>query len=215
MAHYRETLPSRIVMPKSTTLAFFLVLAFASASLAAWKFLTLGTPHAMAPPLADRPEGGDFTLKTADGAIALHDLRGKVVLLYFGYTKCPDVCPTSLALDARALTLLSPQEKSATRLLFVSLDPERDALPELKAYAAYFDPEMIAATGTLEEVAAVARSYGVGYTKRPPQADGSYAVDHSAQTYLIDKDGRLRTLLEFGAEPATVAAAVREALRQP
>jgi protein SCO1/2 len=163
-------------------------------------------------PVAERPAGGDFTLQTADGPISLHDLRGKVVLLYFGYAKCPDVCPTSLAMDAQALTALTPEERAKTRLLFISLDPERDTPVSLKAYAAYFHPEMIAATGSLVQVAEVARAYGVGYAKRPPQPDGSYAVDHSAQTYVIAPDGRLAAMVDFGATPDKVVSAVRELL---
>ncbi len=168
--------------------------------------------HTVVLPVAERPAGGDFTLQTADGPISLHDLHGKVVLLYFGYAKCPDVCPTSLSMNARALTALSPEERSKTRLLFVSVDPERDTPASLKAYAAYFHPEMIAATGSLEQVAAVARAYGVGYAKRPPQADGSYAVDHSAQTYVIAPDGHLAAMIDFGSTPDQVVDAVRKFL---
>ena len=171
------------------------------------------TGHTALLPVAERPAGGDFTLQTADGPISLHELRGKVVLLYFGYAKCPDVCPTSLAMDAQALTALTPEERARTRLLFISLDPERDTPASLKAYAAYFHPEMIAATGSLEQVAAVARAYGVGYAKRPPQPDGSYAVDHSAQTYVIAPDGRLAAMVDFGSTPDKVVSAVREWLR--
>lgn len=163
-------------------------------------------------PVAEQPAGGDFTLQTADGPVSLHDLHGKVVLLYFGYATCPDVCPTSMAMNAQALTALTPEERAKIRLLFISVDPERDTPASLKTYASYFHPEMLAATGTLEQVAAVARAYGVGYAKRPPQADGSYTVDHSAQTYVIAPDGRLAAMVDFGSSPDKVVSAVRELL---
>lgn len=190
-----------------------ILLVVAAAIAAAWLLRPKGQPgHEVAPAVADRPPGGDFTLRTADGPVSLHDFRGKVVLLYFGYAKCPDVCPTSLSMNAQALTALSPEERSKTRLLFVSVDPERDTPDSLKSYAAYFHPEMIAATGTVEEVAAVARAYGVGYAKRPPMPDGSYAVDHSAQTYVVGPDGRLATMVAFGSTPDKVVEAVRKFL---
>lgn len=164
------------------------------------------------PPLAQRPTGGDFTLQTADGALSLHDLRGKVVLLYFGYTNCPDVCPASISAGAQALTQLSAQERANTRLLFVSVDPARDTPAKLKEYAAYFHPEMIGATGTPEQIAAVAGAYGASYARQPARADGGYAVDHSAQTYVIAPDGRLAEEVEYGASAAKVIQAVRRHL---
>ncbi|PWB58808.1 MAG: SCO family protein [Nitrosomonadales bacterium] len=191
----------------------FLLVAAALGAAAAWLLWPhKQDAHTVVLPVAERPLGGDFTLQTADGPVSLHDLHGKVVLLYFGYAKCPDVCPTSLSMNAQALTALTPEERSKTRLLFISVDPERDTPASLKAYAAYFHPEMIAATGSLEQVAAVARAYGVGYAKRPPQADGSYAVDHSAQTYVIAPDGRLADMVAFGSTPDKVVDAVRKFL---
>ncbi len=165
-----------------------------------------------APALAERPVGGDFTLQTADGPISLRDLRGKVVLLYFGYTNCPDVCPASMAAGAQALTRLSPEERAKTRLLYVSVDPERDTPAKLKEYTAYFHPDMIGATGTPEQIAAVTRAYGASFIKEAPRPDGGYAVDHSAQTYVIDPDGRLAGEIEYGANAAKVVDTVRKFL---
>jgi len=168
--------------------------------------------HGSMPALAERPVGGDFTLQTADGPISLRDLRGKVVLLYFGYTHCPDVCPASMAAGAQALTRLSPEERDKTRLLFVSVDPERDTPARLKEYTAYFHPNMIGATGTPEQVAAVARAYGASYIRHPARPDGGYPVDHSAQTYVIAPDGRLAGEIEYGASAAKVVDTVRKLL---
>lgn len=158
------------------------------------------------------PKGGDFTLKSADGPVVLADLRGKVVLIYFGYLNCPDVCPTSVAAAAQALTALSPDEAARTRLLYISLDPERDDLDQLKAYAAYFHPGMIGATGNPAEIAVVARAYGVSYIRQPAGPEGVYAVDHSADTYVVGPDGRLAEIIPYGTLAPEVAATVRRHL---
>lgn len=192
------------------------LLALAVMALAGGAWWTLnkqdGGHTTVLPPLAQRPVGGDFTLQTANGALALHDLRGKVVLLYFGYTNCPDVCPASMSAGSQALTQLSAQERADTRLLFVSVDPARDTPAKLKEYAAYFHPEMIGATGTPEQIAAVAGAYGASYARQAARADGGYAVDHSAQTYVIAPDGRLAEEVEYGANAAKVVQAVRRHL---
>jgi len=180
---------------------------------AVWWAQQRNTGHGTLRPLAERPAGGDFTLQTADGPISLRDLRGKVVLLYFGYTNCPDVCPASMAAGAQALTKLSPQERAKLRLLYVSVDPQRDTPAKLKEYTAYFHPDMLGATGTPEQIAALTRAYGAGFVRQAPRPDGSYVVDHSAQTYVIDPDGRLAGEIEYGANAAKVVDSVRKLLR--
>lgn len=170
-----------------------------------------GCPEQRVEPAA--PQGGDFVLRSADGPVDTRALRGKVLLLYFGYTHCPDVCPASLAAGAQALNALSPQERARVRLIMVSVDPERDTPQRLKEYAAYFHPEMLAVTGTPEEIAAVARSFGAGYVRRPTRADGSYAVDHTTRTYVVAPDGRLARTLELNASAQTYLETIGELLR--
>jgi protein SCO1/2 len=155
------------------------------------------------------PTGGDFVLHSADGPVDTKALRGKVLLIYFGYTHCPDVCPASLAAGAQALNALSPEERAKVRLIMVSVDPERDTPLRLKEYAAYFHPEMIGVTGSTEEVAAVAKAFGAGYIRQPARSDGSYAVDHTTRTYVVAPDGRLALSLE----PNTPAEKYLEAVR--
>jgi protein SCO1/2 len=196
----------------SKRLGILLAVAVIGLAMATWWVIKKDAGHNTLPPLAERPTGGDFTLQTADGPISLHDLRGKVVLLYFGYTNCPDVCPASMAAGSQALTKLAPDERAKTRMLMVSVDPERDTPAKLKEYTAYFHAEMIGATGTPEQVAAVARAYGASYAKQAPRPDGSYAVDHSAQTYVIAPDGTLAGEIEYGANAAKVADTVRKRL---
>lgn len=160
----------------------------------------------------DVPATTDFVLQTAQGALDSRSLRGKVVLVYFGYTHCPDICPASLGADAQALNALTPAERANTRLLMVSLDPERDTPARLKDYAAFFHPEMIGATGTPDEVAAVARAFGASYLRQPADADGRYAVDHTTHTYLVDPAGRKVQILAAGMPTAEVVAAIRRHL---
>jgi len=159
------------------------------------------------------PAGGDFVLRSADGPVDTRNLRGKVLLIYFGYTQCPDVCPASLAAGAQALNALSAEERMKVRLIMVSVDPERDTLGRLKEYAAYFHPEMIGTTGTTEEVAAVAKSFGAGYIRQPTRPDGGYAVDHTTRTYVVGPDGRLAASLDLGTPAEKFVVTVRALLK--
>lgn len=164
------------------------------------------------PPVSGAPSGGDFVLQSAAGPLDTRALRGKVLMIYFGYSHCPDVCPASLGVDAQALTALAPKERAKTRLILVSVDPERDSPALLKDYAAFFHPEMIGVTGTPEEIAVVAKAFGAGYLRQPPDAAGNYAVDHSAHTYLVAPDGRLAATLPIGTSAAETVAAIRKLL---
>ena len=158
------------------------------------------------------PIGGDFALQGPDGPVALADYRGKVVLLYFGYTFCPDVCPTALSLVAQALSGLSPAELEKTRGIFVSVDPERDTSEVLKAYAPFFHPNIVGITGSADQVAKVARQYGASYMKQKPDSDGLYSVDHSSYTYVIDTEGKIAAILPHGTPPQAIIDKVRAVL---
>jgi len=163
--------------------------------------------------LADAPTGGDFTLQSANGPVSLHDLHGKVVLVYFGYTFCPDICPTSLAFTSQALNMLDKNELARTQVLFISVDPERDTLEKLKEYGAFFHPSILGLTGTPQEIATAARLYGASYARQNTGSAGGYVVDHSASTYVVDPDGKLAATLQHGTPPAEVAKAIRAALQ--
>lgn len=157
-------------------------------------------------------QGGDFTLQSADGPVSLKDLRGKVVVLYFGYTFCPDVCPTSLALIADAMQQLTPAEQARVQEVFVSVDPERDTPQKLKQYVAFFRPGTLGLTGTPEEIARVAKQYGVVYRKQAVTSAAGYVIDHSSYTYILSPDGKLRSKLLHAATPAEMAREIRLAL---
>ena len=163
--------------------------------------------------LAARPEGGDFTLNSAQGPVALQDLRGKVVLLYFGYTYCPDVCPTNLGYIALGLERLTRQQQEQVQVLFISVDPERDKPERLAEYGSYFHPKVIGVTGAPQELERIAALYGAAYRRvEQPDSAAGYLVDHSSYTYLIDSAGNLNTILDHATTPERIAAAVQALL---
>ena len=167
-------------------------------------------------PVASAPAGGDFTLQSADGPVALADFRGKAVLLFFGYTYCPDVCPTALSTAAAALNQLTAEELADVAVLFVSVDPKRDTPARLKEYASFFHPAIVGVTGSPEAVAEVAQRYGVFYAEQQVATAGDgYVVDHSANTYTIGRDGRLLGILPHDAAPERVTATIRKILHTP
>lgn len=162
--------------------------------------------------VAGAPQGGDFVLQTTTGPLDSKSLRGKVLLIFFGYSQCPDICPASMAAGAQALNALNAQERANTRLIMISVDPERDTVQALKDYVAYFHPEMLGATGTPEQIAAVAKAYGAGYVRHPADKDGHYAVDHTSNTYIVAPDGKLAAILPLGTPTVEVVTAIRKQL---
>jgi protein SCO1/2 len=147
----------------------------------------------------------DFSLTGAGGQpVSLSDFRDKVVVLYFGYTFCPDVCPTTLT-DMKQVMQLLGKKADDVQFIMVSVDPERDTPEKLAEYVTYFDPRFIGVTGTPEEVLAAATPYGVIFEKHEGTAATGYLVDHTATLNIIDKDGRLRLLFPFDAEPKDIA----------
>ena len=170
-------------------------------------------PQHTALDLASPPQGGDFVLDSVNGPVALADLRGSVVLIYFGYTWCPDICPTNLVLIAAAIKALSPEELERVEVLFVSVDPERDSAQRLAEYSGYFHPKIIGLTGTPKQIAEVAKLYGAAY-RRTDLADSAmgYVVDHSAYSHLVDTQGKLVRNLDHATPSAEIVAAIRTLL---
>ena len=121
----------------------------------------------------------------------LEDFRGKAVVLFFGYTHCPDVCPTTLADLAQVMRQLGPLA-DRVQVLFVTVDPERDTQQVLAKYVPAFDPRFLGLRGDAEATRAAAKEFKIYYEKRPGKTPGEYSVDHSAQTYVFDPQGRLR-----------------------
>ena len=145
---------------------------------------------------AELAEG--FTLTGHDGKPhTLADWRGKVVVVFFGFTQCPDVCPTTMADMAAAMKQLG-ERANDIQVLFVSVDPERDTPQLLAQYVPAFDPRFMGLVGTPEQTTKAARAFKVFYQKAPGKTPESYSVDHTAATYVLDRDGKLRLFARTG-----------------
>lgn len=155
----------------------------------------------------------DFQLTDHDGRPrTLKDFRGKAVVVFFGYTHCPDVCPTTLSEIAEAKRLLGP-DGAKVQGVFVTVDPQRDTPEMLKAYMANFGPDFVALRGTPEQLAAVAKEYKVYYKKVDGKTPDSYTMDHSAGSYVYDPQGRVRLYTRYGTGPEALAADLKVLLQ--
>ena len=153
--------------------------------------------------------GGPFALKDGAGkTVTEQTLRGRPFLVYFGYTHCPDVCPTELA---HISDILAAMGDNAVPALFITVDPERDTPKVLADYVANFAPDLEGLTGPPEAIQSVEREYHV-YAKKHPEPDGSYSMDHSSIVYLMDRDGRFRSLLSGELTAAQIDDALRKLL---
>jgi protein SCO1/2 len=157
--------------------------------------------------------GGAFSLTDHTGrAVTERDFAGRFLLVYFGFTYCPDVCPTELGTIAAAMDELGEAAERVTPV-FVTVDPERDTVEAMAEYVARFHPRMVGLTGTPAEIAAVARAYRVFYAKVNRPEMTAYLMDHSSFIYLVGPDGRVRSLFRPQTAPEAIAQAVRGQLR--
>ena len=148
----------------------------------------------------------DFKLADAAGQVrTLKDFQGKLVVMFFGYTQCPDVCPTTMAELAEAKRMLG-KDGDKVQGVFVTLDPERDTPQVLKAYMGNFDPTFIALRPSPEELPALAKDYKVFYKKVEGKTPTSYTMDHSAASYVYDTQGHLRLYTRYGSGPQALAS---------
>lgn len=143
----------------------------------------------------------------------LGDFKGKVVVVFFGYTQCPDVCPTTMAELAQVKKALGPNGDKL-QAVFVTIDPERDTPTILKAYMASFDPSFVALRGSLAQTQAVAKEFKVYYAKVPGKAEGSYTMDHSAGSFIIDPEGHVRLFERYGAGADGLLADIKALMPQ-
>ena len=140
----------------------------------------------------------DFSLTGSNGAdVKLSRYRGKVVALGFGYTSCPEICPTTMAFLAQARKELGASAGDF-QVLYVTVDPERDTPDKLRRFVTAFDPSFIGATGTQAQLAAVRDAYGVQVKRLAPMSDGNYLIHHSSFVYLIDRGGDIRAIMPYG-----------------
>lgn len=150
--------------------------------------------------------GGPFTLVNQDGkTVTDKDFRGRYMLVYFGYTFCPDVCPTSLATIADALDMIGKKADKVVPIL-ITIDPERDTPAALKAYVPNFYPRLVGLSGSAAQIKAVAKEYRVYYARVDSESkDGNYLMDHSAITYLMGPDGKYVTHFSHGVKAEDMA----------
>lgn len=177
--------------------------------------INLATAHEGTHGLANQSgvsEGGDFILDSSTGTVELKRFRGKVVVLYFGYTFCPDACPTTLSALGEAMRGLTAIEAKNVQPLFVTLDPARDDLKRMDEYSHFFYPTMLGLRGNNEKLAKVAKQYGVLYAKKNVDSAANYVVDHSSFLYVIGVDGRLSKSIPYGTRPLEIQAELRAAL---
>lgn len=172
-------------------------------------YLSLTQFNGNAPPLVTVQIGGPFNLVSSKGGtVKSSDLVGKPHALFFGFTHCPEVCPTTLYEMSTALGKLGDGAKDF-RVFFVSVDPERDTVENMRGYMASFDPRMEALVPTLDQLTRIARDFRVYYAK-VPTSDGSYTMDHTATVYLMDGDGQLAGTIAFGESPETREAKLKK-----
>ena len=158
--------------------------------------------------------GKDFSLVDPDGNLrTLADFKGKVVVMFFGYTQCPDICPTTLTEMQQVMTLMGPQSDKV-QVLFVTVDPARDTAAILKQYVPAFDPRFLglrpADDAALEKVA---KDFKIYYKKVPGTSPGSYTMDHTAGSYAFDPQGHLRLYIKHAQGPETLAHDLKELLK--
>ncbi len=197
------------MMPGFTRYAFCLVAALALAGCGP------DAPRFKASDVTGTAYGRDFRLTDHHGQPrTLADYRGKAVVLFFGYTQCPDVCPTTLAELAETMKRLGP-EADRVQVLFVTVDPERDTPQLLSLYVPAFHPSFIGLSGDAEATARTAKEFRVIYQKQPGREPGTYTMDHSAGTFVFDPQGRLRLYVGYGQGPDVFAHDIAELLRAP
>jgi protein SCO1 len=156
----------------------------------------------------------DFDLTDADGRRRhLADFKGKIAVVFFGYTQCPDVCPTTM-LELAAVKKALGADGARVQGIFVTIDPERDTAELLKAYVANFDTDFVALRGSAEETKAVAKHFKVFYAKVPGKTEGSYTMDHTAGSYVFDAQGRVRLFTRYGSGAEALAHDLKLLLAQ-
>jgi protein SCO1/2 len=205
--------PLRPLFRVGRTAAAILALAAGTALLA----LPTGTAWGAKPDIEEYAVGnydigGDFALTNQDGRqTGLRDFRGKVVVLFFGYTFCPDVCPLTLSEMGRLKKLLGPDGKQV-QPVFVTIDPARDTAPRLKSYLANFDSGIVGLTGSERDIANVAKRFRARFARRNGGEAAGYLLDHTAFIYVLDTAGKVRYVVPYDAGTDVLAAGARHLL---
>jgi protein SCO1 len=193
----------------------FVIAGFLIGALAGAAILLLTTPQGGQPVQSSGTAliGGPFSLVGADGKpVTDRDFRGRYMLIFFGFTHCPDICPAELQVIAQALDQLGDKAKTVVPI-FITLDPERDTPEAMANYVKSFGPNFVVLTGSPEAIAAAAKAYRVSYAKvENKESAGDYSVDHSALVYLMDPEGRYVTHFSYGISAEQMAEKLEKLL---
>jgi protein SCO1/2 len=170
-------------------------------------------PHAFHGSVIQSPDPAfNFKLTSSKGAVSLSDYRGKLVVLYFGYTFCPDICPATLANVAQALRDMGDKANDV-QVIMISIDPERDTPEKLAEYMQHFSPAFVGVTGSPDKLAEVASLYGIFYEKQKGSEATKYLMDHTATLLVLDREGYLKLVLPFGVTADDIADDLNYMLR--
>lgn len=156
------------------------------------------------------PMGGNFTLHDGDKKVVFDDYSGKIRFIFFGYTSCPDICPTGLAFITSSLKQLTEEELSNVQVFFISVDPDRDTAEKLRDYTKYFHPKILGITGTKSEIDAVVKLYGAAYRKVESDSAMGYLVDHSASVYVVNQKGKVVDMLPHGLPVEAITKTIKD-----
>ena len=196
-------------------LIIFVIAGFLIGAIAGAGVLLLATPQGGQPVQSSGAAliGGPFSLVGADGKpVTDRDFRGRYMLIFFGFTHCPDICPAELQVIAQALEQLGDKAKKVAPI-FITLDPERDTPQAMANYVKSFGPNFVGLTGSPEAIAAAAKAYRVAYSKvENKESAGDYSVDHSALVYLMDPEGRYVTHFSYGLSADQMAEKLGKSL---
>lgn len=155
----------------------------------------------------------DFTLQAATGPVSLHDFKGQAVLLFFGYTHCPDVCPTTMNHVASALKMLRPEEMARVQPLFITIDPERDTVEHLKEYTAFFHPKLLGLSGDMAKIEAVLKSFDAqSFPDEETANEENYLLNHTSALFLVDSNGNIVDRMSQHTAPVDIAVTLRKFL---
>jgi protein SCO1/2 len=204
--------PARPPSPQRLMWAATFLLIIAVVAIAGWWYRApqLHGIQLQSPRVAD-----DFTLPTSTGeSMSLSDFRGQYVVLFFGYTSCPDVCPTTLNDLQQMVKSLGSQRAEDIQVIMVSVDPERDTPEQLATYLGFFDPAFIGMTGTVEDIQPVAGQFGIYFERQPGSANTGYLVDHTSAVTVIDPEGHVRLIFTHGVKGAEMASDITYLMRR-
>ena len=153
---------------------------------------------------------GELHLRSVSGPFSLQSLHGKVVVLFFGYTHCPDVCPQDMSIIARAFNNIDATQQAHLKVVFVSLDPARDDVKTLQEFTRYFNPGFIGVTGSQRDIDKLAKRFGVHYKKVPVKGSAdAYGIEHTASIYILDPSGNVGAILPSGISDLALQQAIQ------